>query len=147
MMQRGILMAAFMSAPVLAGTPLDPLGVSSVFEVRRIGSDDSRLMMGKAVGTNGVTAVIGASWVTPWTDQPGVAFLHDLTTGAPIMTLMASDGTDRDAFGHAVDVCGSLAVIGAPGADFIGAQSGTAYIFDALTTFRERIGKDINYST
>jgi hypothetical protein len=44
--------------------------------------------------------------------------------------LLASDGAHSDYFGYSVAIDGNLAIIGAPGDDDNGSNSGSAYIFD-----------------
>ena len=60
----------------------------------------------------------------------GSAFLFNATSGQQVAKLLPSDGMPGDAFGGAVDVDGSRAVIGADRDDPAGGESGSAYVFN-----------------
>ena len=63
----------------------------------------------------------------------GACFLFDAGTGVELMKLVATDGSVGDQFGSALDVHGSLAVVGAPYDDDSGVDSGAAYLFNIET--------------
>jgi len=55
------------------------------------------------------------------------------SVGTQAAKLLPGDGASGDTFGNAVAIDGSIAVIGAVGADSNGSFSGSAYVHDALT--------------
>lgn len=63
----------------------------------------------------------------------GSAYLFDAATGLQIMKLLPSDGASEDNFGYSIAINNNIVVIGANRDDDDGANSGSAYIFDALT--------------
>ncbi len=65
-------------------------------------------------------------------DGAEVAYTFNAVTGAQLQMLAPNDPPSRS-FGYAVDIQGNIAVIGARWDDDNGTQSGSAYIFDALT--------------
>lgn len=91
---------------------------------------------GQGIGLEGNTAVISA-----WADRPGgvlyagTAYTFNATTGALIATLNNPTPVTYDYFGDfAVDLSGTVAVIGADGDDPGGViDAGTAYVFNAGT--------------
>ncbi len=64
-----------------------------------------------------------------------VSLVYVLSTAQQIeeLKLVGSDTQDGDAFGHAVAISGDIAIVGAPRDDDAGADSGSAYLFDATT--------------
>lgn len=84
---------------------------------------------GRAVALSGTLAVVGAR-----SHQGGGAvYVFDVLNGSQLAKLTANDGAGGDEFGHAVDISGTTVVIGARRDDDLGADSGSAYLFDALT--------------
>lgn len=65
--------------------------------------------------------------------QSGSAYLFDLSTRAQIAKLIPSDGETGDAFGTSIAIGNGIVVVGAPGDDDSGFDSGASYRFDALT--------------
>jgi WD40 repeat protein len=66
-------------------------------------------------------------------EHVGAAYLYDINTGAQLARLTADDATDGYLFGSAVDLNGSVAIIGSQW-DFTGANlTGSAYIYDINT--------------
>lgn len=88
---------------------------------------------GSSVAVDGDRAVIGAYKDDDGGDDTGSAYVFDLTTGAQLFKLTASDADIEDYFGSAVAVSGDLAVIGAYRNDDEGRNSGSAYVFDITT--------------
>ncbi len=65
-------------------------------------------------------------------DGAEVAYTFNAVTGAQLQMLAPNDPPSRS-FGYSIDIQGNIAVIGARWDDDNGTQSGSAYIFDALT--------------
>ena len=86
---------------------------------------------GNSVGISGDTAIVG-SFAHDGPHDSGAAYLFDITTGAELFKLKASDATESDAFGHFVAISGNTAIIGAryDDIDGVAADSGSAYLFD-----------------
>ena len=87
---------------------------------------------GSAVAIHGNVAIVGAARA----GLSGAAFVFDVTDPSdPVLLrkLTASDGSSGDGLGLSATVHGSLAIIGAPGDDDFGFNSGSAYLFDVYT--------------
>lgn len=65
-------------------------------------------------------------------DGAEAAYTFNAVTGAQLQMLAPNDPPSRS-FGYSIDIQGNIAVIGARWDDDNGVQSGSAYIFDALT--------------
>ena len=67
---------------------------------------------------------------------PGVAYLfeRDMLSGAwsRVQKITAFDPTTNDNFGHSISISGGHAIIGVPGDDDDGDQSGSAYIYNIM---------------
>ncbi|MBC8403687.1 MAG: FG-GAP repeat protein [Planctomycetes bacterium] len=63
----------------------------------------------------------------------GSAYLYDATNGTLIEKLGASDGDVYDEFGTSVAIANGVAVIGSPGDDDNGSNSGSAYLFNPFS--------------
>lgn len=85
---------------------------------------------GEAVDIDGTIALVGSPEDDDQGTSSGSAYLFDATTGLELAKLMPIDGHDEDLFGSSVAISGNLAVIGAPGDDDNGEDSGAAYVFD-----------------
>ena len=59
--------------------------------------------------------------------------IYDAATGAELLNLTAADGLPGDRFGTSVSLAGNLLLVGAPYADDLGNESGSAYLYDATT--------------
>ncbi len=88
---------------------------------------------GFAVAISNEIAIIGAPNDDSLGQNAGAAYLFDVSTNNLIAKLLASDGFAQDKFGEAVAVSGSTAIVGAWSDDDNGADSGSAYLFDAVT--------------
>jgi hypothetical protein len=88
---------------------------------------------GWAVAVDGNVIVVGAGFDDDNGFGAGAAYVfrYDGTTGQWVeeQKLTASDGTATDRFGHAVDVEGDVAVIGAAQDDDVAMYAGSAYVF------------------
>ncbi len=85
------------------------------------------------VAISGNRIVVGASYDDDDGDGSGTAYLFDASTGQRLHELRPSDGAAGDYFGEAVAISGDRVVIGARHDDDLGASSGSAYVFDAMT--------------
>ena len=88
---------------------------------------------GWSVSLDGNLAVIGAPRDNPHGTIAGAAFIFDLTTGAQLHKLSSAGGSYQDSYGRSVSISGSLAIVGVPWDDDQGTNSGSAYVFDAIT--------------
>ena len=109
---------------VITGDPLTKLTASDA-------ADDD--WFGWSVAADGNTAIVGAIGDADAGLFTGSAYLFDLTTSDELFKLTASDGADDDFFGFSVAISGNIAIIGAPGDEDAGVQSGSAYLFDMTT--------------
>jgi hypothetical protein len=97
----------------------------------RILADDSGRSMafGYSLDVQGPRALLGSAA----SFQRGAAYLFDLSdprNPAQLLKLVASDGHQSNFLGSSVDLDGPTALVGAPGDDAEGAQSGAAYLYD-----------------
>ena len=116
-------------------------GSATVFDVS--GNRLSRLLrsdpaegdhFGISVAIYAVSAVIGANGDDDNGIDSGSAYVFDAYTGQQLVKILPSDGASGDQFGSSVALSfGSYAVIGAPGDDDNGNDSGSAYVFDIET--------------
>lgn len=107
-----------------SGTQLFHLEVASVF---------SGAQFGWALSIEGDRLLTGAPSSYDNGVSGGSAYLFDLNTGLELSRLLAPDAGDDDSFGAAVALAGNLAVVGAPGDDDLGYNSGSVYVFDLST--------------
>lgn len=83
---------------------------------------------GTSVAIHGTTALGGAP-----NEGNGRVLVHETAGGALLFDLGAEDGGPGDQFGWSLALDGNIAVIGAPGDDDRGLDSGAAYLFDVST--------------
>ncbi len=81
-----------------------------------------------------VIVIVGAYRHDDKGSASGSAYLFDTTTGLKIAKLLPDDGAAGDWFGWSVAISGATAIVGARYDDDNGAQSGSAYLFDAAGT-------------
>lgn len=84
---------------------------------------------GQSVCLSGSLAIVGA----PLGDGHGSAYIFDATTGDQLLKLSAQDPASGDLFGNSVSLSGGLALVSAIWDDDNGTNSGSSYIFDAIT--------------
>ncbi len=87
---------------------------------------------GSAVAIAGTTVVVGAPADDSCAPNAGIAYVYDLTSSTPSMpvaTLVSPAPRTGDAFGNAVAIDRSTAVIGAPLDDSAGLDQGAVYVF------------------
>ncbi len=86
---------------------------------------------GASVSISGERAIVGA----PGDSEEGIpsgaayVFRYNGVRWEPEARLVARDGRARDEFGASVSISGERAIVGAPGDDDRGKQSGSAYVF------------------
>ncbi|MEK7954390.1 choice-of-anchor D domain-containing protein [Luteolibacter soli] len=88
---------------------------------------------GKSVAISGNLLVVGVGSDDGDGIDSGRAYVYDLgsaTPEVPLRVLTNPSPAAGDRFGSAVSIWGSRVVIGAPGDDATGADSGKAYVFD-----------------
>ena len=86
---------------------------------------------GKSVGISGDYAIMGAPGDSDYGADSGSAFIY-VQSGATWNfheKLLASDGATDDLFGSAVAIDRDYAVVGAPGNEDLGIDTGAAYVF------------------
>lgn len=87
---------------------------------------------GIAVAVSGGIAAVGAPQHAGGDATPGAVFVFRRATAQswPFeQKLLASDGQSFDSFGWTLAADGSVVIVGAPGADCAGPDSGAAYVF------------------
>ncbi len=82
--------------------------------------------------SNGVIAV-GALRDGELGNLAGAAYLYDLATGQQLHKLLAEDGAAGDEFGNAIAIDNGLVAVGAWRDDDLGLDSGSGYLFDAVS--------------
>jgi len=130
-------------ATALVGAPLDRSASGAVYhfdtttgqQIAKLLADDgdANHLFGISVALSGTTAIVGALHDTGNAPVSGSAYLFDITTGQQIAKLLADDGEIADGFGAGVSIDSGLAIVGAVFDDDNGSQSGSAYLFDAIT--------------
>jgi len=90
-------------------------------------------LFGYSVAISGPTAIVGARRDDDNGNDSGSAYIFDTTTGRQIAKLLPNDGAADDVFGNSVAISGATVVVGAPGHDDNGFDSGSAYLFNATT--------------
>jgi outer membrane protein assembly factor BamB len=93
---------------------------------------------GSSVSADGNLAVIGETLGGAGGSNIGTAQIFNVETGARLRTLRAADASYVDVFGSSVGISGITVIVGSPQNDDVSptdvnCQSGSAYIFDALT--------------
>jgi outer membrane protein assembly factor BamB len=113
----------------------------SVASAQTINEDDKLLATGAAggdqtgfsVAVSENIAVVGAVLDDDNGANSGSAYLFDVVTGAQTAKLLPDDGAALDQFGWSVAISGDYVIVGARFDDDNGADSGSAYLFDATT--------------
>lgn len=81
---------------------------------------------------NGLLAVGAPSRSVVW-DFSGAAYIFDIATGEELHFLIHNELWDRDHFGCSVSMDNGVVVVGSQEDDDMGADSGSAFLFDANT--------------
>jgi WD40 repeat protein len=100
--------------------------------LRKLVADDGMAgnLFGYSVAIDGQYGIIGSPYNDRKGTDSGLAYIFDLNTGQQLRRFAPDDNLAGDLFGYAVAVSGKYAVVGSPYADFIGLDSGSAYLFD-----------------
>lgn len=86
-----------------------------------------------SVAADGSLGLIGAAMANGAQTQSGAAYVFDLQSSQELTKLTASDGQNGDNFGIHAAISGTQALVGAWLDDDNGLDSGSAYLFDAVT--------------
>lgn len=108
--------------------PPAPIQINKVLDDNGVPSD----LFASFIATNGTLTAYGLPGST-LSASHGAVLITDAQTGVEIAKFTASDGAAGDQFGTSISMNSSLIVIGAPGDDDNGNNSGSAYIFDLAT--------------
>lgn len=115
-------------------------GETWIHEAKLLASDgQENQAFGSSVAIDGDIAVIGARCLERYAFNPGYCpgwayvFRFDGQRWAEVAKLASSDGAPYDSFGAGVAVSGNTAVVGAPGDDDFGEDSGSVYVFNGLS--------------
>lgn len=117
---------------------------SSWTEEQKLSSSDgaSGDLFGTSVSIRGDVAVVGAPMDDDQGTSSGSAYVFRRSGGVWMeeQKLVASDGGFNDRFGETVDVSDDLAVVGSPGDDDNGSDSGAVYVYrwDGVTWVEEQ---------
>ena len=103
-----------------------------LFKLTASDAEDQDLF-GISVAISGNRAVVGSYLDDDLGSASGAAYVFDVTTGQELLKLTASDGSENDLFGLSVAMSGNTALIGSPFSDGVGADSGSAYLFNIST--------------
>ncbi len=119
----------------------DGLGAAYLFDastgvqIAKLEPDDcpSGNSFGSSVDIRDGIVAVGMARYLDEGGQTGAAYLFDASTGAQIGKLLANDRANGDEFGESIAIGGGLVAVGAYRDDVTGADSGSAYVFDAST--------------
>ena len=105
-------------------------------EVKKLVASDAQAddAFGRSVAISGDTAIVSARQ-SSFSQGPGVAYVFERDQGGPdnwgeVKKLTASDAQISDSFAFSVAISGNTAVVGAPGVNSVGVETGAAYIFE-----------------
>ena len=90
-------------------------------------------IFGISVAIDGNYAIVGARQDDDKGTNSGSAYIFNVTTGAELHKLTASDGAADDYFGESVAISGNYAIVVAYADDDKGSNSGSVYIFNVNT--------------
>ena len=102
---------------------------------------------GRSVAISGDVIIVGASRDDAEEDLGGAAYLFERNEGGPdnwgqVIRLIPTEVDEIDQFGFSVDIEGDWAVVGAPGDDDAGGNSGAAYVYQrvgGVWTFHDKL--------
>ncbi len=104
-------------------------------QVRKLTANDGQQgdLFGNSIAFDNGIVLVGSIGNDERGDGSGAAYLFNATTGVQYKKLVAPDTAAGDRFGQSVALCDNLAVVSAHWNDDMGNQSGSAYVFDALS--------------
>lgn len=88
---------------------------------------------GFSVAMDGDLVAVGAPFAAAGGVNAGAAYLFDAATGVQLATYLPVDGAAGDEFGYAVALENGIVIVGAKRDDDQGQDSGSVYLFDALS--------------
>jgi imidazolonepropionase-like amidohydrolase len=94
---------------------------------------------GVAVAIDGGLVAVGAQAAEASAPYSGAAYIFDAQTGEQLTKIVPADGAQDDLFGTAIGIENGVVAVGAFRDDDHGVDSGSVYLFDALT--REQLAK------
>ena len=110
------------------------ISFSNALETKILASDGAvGDYFGISVDIDGDYAIVGAYEDDDGGTETGSAYIFNVTTGAQIHKLTASDKVAGDEFGRSVAISGNYAIVGAHFDDEPSSSSGSAYIFNVQT--------------
>ena len=112
-----------------ASNPVHPILIAKLLPIDGEAGDQ----FGNSVAINGLRAIVGAWWDDDNGNKSGSAYIFEAITGQQVFKLSASDGSSDEFFGYSVAINGDTAIVGVQYDDVIGIDSGSAYLFDAIT--------------
>ena len=107
-------------------------GINWIQQTKLIANDTRSLdHFGATVAIDGNTAIVGAHGRDETGLDSGAAyiFVRNGTAWTQQAKLTVNDGLEGDRFGFSASISGDTAIIGAPGHDAIGIDTGAAYLF------------------
>ena len=110
-------------------------------QLHKLTTDDpgSIDQFGISVAISGGIAIVGVNGDDDAGGNSGSAFLFDVATGEQLHKLTALDAAMGDNFGVSVSISGNIAIVGAVLDNNADSETGSAYLFDAVTG--EQLGK------
>ncbi|MDF1809128.1 MAG: hypothetical protein P1U42_05475 [Phycisphaerales bacterium] len=107
----------------------------TLFEDSSIYANDetTEINFGSAIALDGDYIAIGAHRDTSNGSYSGTVYVYSTSTNLLVNKLLPDDGAPEDWFGFAVDIDNGLVAVGARYEDESGFNSGSAYVFDAIT--------------
>ena len=95
------------------------------------GSGNDRF--GSSISISDGVVAVGAQSDNDNGSNSGSAYLFDASTGVQIAKLLPSDGAGGDQFGWSIAIADGVVAVGSQSDDDNGSNSGSAYLFDAVT--------------
>ena len=104
-------------------------------EIGKLLADDAtpKDLLGSAVAVSGSIVAVGAEGDDQNGPLAGSAYTFDLSTGQQLAKLIPNTGSVFDLFGCSIGVSGTTVIVGVRGDDDNGTESGSAYLYDAIT--------------
>ncbi|MCB9914071.1 MAG: FG-GAP repeat protein [Planctomycetes bacterium] len=108
---------------------------AQLFETHKLLASDGAAgdEFGFATAMDGGVVAVGSRRSNVVGGDTGAVYLYDAASGAQLHKLVANDPQDLDELGVSVALAGGRVVAGAWHDDDLGGESGSAYVFDALT--------------
>ncbi len=140
-----LILCWFFTVPAAIATPQSPTPDSELLtlppqvweEIRKLTADDAAPgdSFGVSVSISGDTLVVGMPGDDDAGDDSGSAYVFERNQdGAEeweqVKKLTADDAATEDYFGFSVSISGNILVVGTPGNDDAGDDSGSAYVFE-----------------